>query len=134
MKYILLVLAAVAAAPLAQAQSDDKAYCTQLSELYRKYVQNATGRRIDVEALQALDDCSRGRAAAAIPVLEKRLRDAKITPPGGGEVKPEYPESQVPDTAMLSSRAERGTFPVASKAPRYARGDSREAHNSDSRC
>ncbi len=88
MKYILLVLAAVAAAPLAQAQSDDKAYCTQLSELYRKYVQNATGRRIDVEALQALDDCSRGRAAAAIPVLEKRLRDAKITPPGGGEFKP----------------------------------------------
>jgi hypothetical protein len=87
-KYILLVLAAVAAAPLAQAQSDDKAYCTQLSELYRKYVQNATGRRIDVEALQALDDCSRGRAAAAIPVLEKRLRDAKITPPGGGEFKP----------------------------------------------
>lgn len=88
MKYILLVLAAVAAAPLAQAQSDDKAYCAQLSELYRKYVQNATGRRIDVEALQALDDCSRGRAAAAIPVLEKRLRDARITPPGGGEFKP----------------------------------------------
>lgn len=87
MKYILLVLAAVAAAPLAQAQSDDKAYCTQLSELYRKYVQNATGRRIDVEALQALDDCSRGKPATAIPVLEKRLRDAKITVPGG-EFKP----------------------------------------------
>ena len=88
MKLILFVFAAVAAAPLAQAQSDDRAYCAQLSELYRRYVQNATGRRVDVEALQALDDCSRGRAAAAIPVLEKRLRDAKITPPGGGEFKP----------------------------------------------
>jgi hypothetical protein len=87
-KRIFLVLAALASAPLAQAQSDDTAYCTQLSQLYRRYVQNATGRRIDVEALQALDDCSRGKAASAIPVLEKRLRDAKITPPGGGEFKP----------------------------------------------
>lgn len=89
MKRILFVLAAMAlAAPPAQAQSDDKAYCAQLSDLYRRYVQNATGRRVDVEALQALDDCSRGKAASAIPVLEKRLRDAKITPPGGGEFKP----------------------------------------------
>lgn len=88
MKRILSALTAILVAPLAQAQGDDKAYCAQLSELYRKYVQNATGRRVDVEALQALDDCSRGRAASAIPVLEKRLRDAKITPPGGGEFKP----------------------------------------------
>ena len=88
MRRILLVLAGLASVPLAQAQSDEQAYCTQLSQLYRRYVQNATGRRIDVEALQALDDCSRGKAASAIPVLEKRLRDAKITPPGGGEFKP----------------------------------------------
>jgi hypothetical protein len=78
----------MASVPVAQAQNDSKPYCTQLSELYRRYVQNATGRRVDVEALQALDDCSRGNAAASIPVLEKRLRDAKITPPGGGEFKP----------------------------------------------
>jgi hypothetical protein len=87
-KRILLVLAAVTAAPLAQAQGDDKAYCAQLSELYRRYVQNAIGRKIDVEALVALDDCKTAKAASAIPVLEKRLRDAKITPPGGGEFKP----------------------------------------------
>ena len=88
MKRILLVLAALTSAPPAQAQGDDNAYCAQLSALYRRYVQNATGRRVDVEALQALDDCSRGKGASAIPVLEKRLRDAKITPPGGGEFKP----------------------------------------------
>ena len=88
MKRILLVLSALASVPLAQAQGDDNAYCAQLSALYRRYVQNATGRRVDVEALQALDNCSRGKAASAIPVLEKRLRDAKITPPGGGEFKP----------------------------------------------
>jgi hypothetical protein len=87
-KRIFLVLVALTSAPLARAQGDDKAYCTQLSELYRRYVQNATGRRVDVEALQALDDCSRGKTSTAIPVLEKRLRDAKITPPGGGEFKP----------------------------------------------
>ena len=77
----------MASTPLAQAQGDGKAYCAQLSELYRRYVQNATGRRVDVEALQALDNCSRN-PETAIPVLEKRLRDAKITPPGGGEFKP----------------------------------------------
>jgi hypothetical protein len=86
-KRTLLIFAALVSAPLAWAQSDDKAYCAQLSELYRRYVQNATGRRVDVEALQALDDCSRGKTATAIPVLEKRLRDAKITVPGG-EFKP----------------------------------------------
>lgn len=88
MKRILLALVTLASAPVAQAQSDDKTYCAQLSELYRRYVQNATGRRVDVEALVALDDCSKGKTASAIPVLEKRLRDAKITPPGGGEFKP----------------------------------------------
>ena len=77
----------MALAPLAQAQSDGKAYCAQLSELFRRYVQNAS-RRVDVEALAALEDCANGNAAAGIPVLEKRLRDAKITPPGGGEFKP----------------------------------------------
>jgi hypothetical protein len=87
-KRILLALVTLASTPVAQAQSDDKTYCAQLSELYRRYVQNATGRRVDVEALVALDDCSKGKTASAIPVLEKRLRDAKITPPGGGEFKP----------------------------------------------
>jgi hypothetical protein len=87
-KRILLVFAAVTAAPFAEAQGDDKAYCAELSALYRRYVQNAIGRKIDVEALQALDNCKTAKAASAIPVLEKRLRDAKITPPGGGEFKP----------------------------------------------
>ena len=31
------------------------------------------------------------------------------------------------NTGSLSSRAQRGTFPVASKAPRFARGDSRDS-------
>jgi len=72
---VVLMLVALTLAPSTTigAQSDDQAYCTELSALYRRYVQNAQGRKIDVEALTALDDCQKGKPAAAIPVLEKRL-------------------------------------------------------------
>jgi hypothetical protein len=85
---LILVIASLAVPLSARAQSDDQAYCAQLSDLYRRYVQNAPGRRGDVEASVALEDCSKGKTAAAIPVLEKKLRAANITPPGGGEFKP----------------------------------------------
>ena len=83
MKRILLLLVAPVLAPSisANAQADDKAYCAQLSAFYRRYVQNASGRRVDVEALAALDDCQKGNAAAAIPVLENRLRRGGFTLP-----------------------------------------------------
>jgi len=89
-KRILLALVIVASDPLAmaRAQGGDQAYCAQLTELYRRYVQNAPGRRFDVEASVALEDCKKGNAAEAIPVLEKKLRENRITPPGGGEFKP----------------------------------------------
>jgi hypothetical protein len=68
---------------------DERAYCNQLVELYRKYVQNSPGRQFDVEATVALDDCRKGtNTARAIPILEKKLRASNITPPGGGEFKP----------------------------------------------
>jgi hypothetical protein len=44
-----------------------------------------------------------------------------------------YRDSRIPDTGLLSSRAQRGTFTAASKAPRYARGDSDGSPCSDSR-
>ena len=75
MKRILLFLVALVFAPSisANAQADDKTYCAQLAAFYRKYVQN-TSRRVDVEALAAVDDCQNGKAAPAIPVVEDRLR------------------------------------------------------------
>lgn len=90
MKRILLPLVIAVLAPLtaARAQSGDNAYCAQLADLYRRYVQNAPGRGFDVEASVALEDCRNGKAAAAIPVLERKLRENLITPPGGGEFKP----------------------------------------------
>jgi hypothetical protein len=88
-KRIVLPHLAVVLALLGEAHAqDNRSYCTQLSELYRKYVQNAPGRGFDVEATVALEDCRKGNEARAIPVLEKKLRDNYITPPGGGEFKP----------------------------------------------
>ena len=88
MKRVVLHLA-IMLALLGQAQAqDDRAYCQQLSDLYRKYVQNSPGRQFDVEASVALDDCRTGNTARAIPILEKKLRASNITPPGGREFKP----------------------------------------------
>jgi hypothetical protein len=82
-KRILLCLVALMLAPSTapDAQGNDQAYCTELSALYRKYVQNAQGRKVDVEALTAVDDCQKGKTAAAIPVLEKRLTQSGFSLP-----------------------------------------------------
>jgi hypothetical protein len=89
-KRLLLLQPIVVLALLANAQAqDDRAYCAQLVDLYRRYVQNSPGRGFDVDAAIALEDCRKGtNTARAIPVLEKKLRDSHITLPGGGEFKP----------------------------------------------
>jgi hypothetical protein len=63
--------------------ADDAAYCAQLSALYRRYLGNTgEGRTFpDVAAATAMDQCERGNTAAGIPVLEKKLRDARFTLP-----------------------------------------------------
>jgi hypothetical protein len=38
-------------------------------------------RGVEVEASTALDDCSKGNTAAAIPVLETKLRESGFTLP-----------------------------------------------------
>ena len=83
MKCILTLVALILALPAATdaAQGDDQAYCAQLSAMYRRYVQNGPGKRFDVEATVALDDCSKGKPATAIPVLEKKLRESGFSLP-----------------------------------------------------
>ena len=84
MKRILLpLLAFILALPTATdaAQGDDKAYCAQLAAMYRRYVQNGPGKRFDVEASVALDDCGKGNTATAIPVLEKKLHESGFSLP-----------------------------------------------------
>ncbi|MFO1159790.1 MAG: hypothetical protein U1E60_13195 [Reyranellaceae bacterium] len=60
---------------------DDKAYCAELSSMYRRYVQNSPGRQFDAEAAYALENCRKGNAAAAIPILEKRLEASGFSLP-----------------------------------------------------
>ena len=74
---------AQAQAPIA---TDDMAYCAQLSALYRRYLGNTgEGRTFpDVTAATAMSECERGNTAAGIPVLEKKLRDARFTLPKRG--------------------------------------------------
>jgi hypothetical protein len=61
----------------------DMAYCAQLSAQYRRYLGNTgEGRTFpDVAAATAMDQCERGNTATGIPVLEKKLRDARFTLP-----------------------------------------------------
>jgi hypothetical protein len=70
----------------APAAADDMAYCAQLSALYRRYLGNTgEGRTFpDVAAATAMSECERGNTASGIPVLEKKLRDARFTLPKRG--------------------------------------------------
>jgi hypothetical protein len=83
MKRLLLpFLAAMLASPsTTDAQDSDMAYCSALSVLYRRYVQNSPGRQYDAEAALAQDDCQKGNTAAAIPILEKKLLESGFTLP-----------------------------------------------------
>jgi len=64
----------------------DGRYCRALSQLYMRYVGNPETeprsiRRNDAVADHALAQCRQGNAAAAIPVLERKLTDNRIVLP-----------------------------------------------------
>lgn len=82
-KFLPLLLLVVVLPPTAGAQGDDAAYCAELSALYRRYLGNTgEGRQFpDVSAAAAMEECQKGNTAAGIPVLEKKLRDARFTLP-----------------------------------------------------
>ena len=68
----------------AAAQSDDAAYCAQLAGLALRYTGSAGGEgRLapDLSTLGAIDDCNKGRFAAGIAVLERKLRSNGFTLP-----------------------------------------------------
>jgi hypothetical protein len=72
----------------ALAQSGDAAYCSALANKYQHYVgQNDAAHRAQnpmASINNAISDCNSGKAASAIPVLEKALQDAKIDLPPHG--------------------------------------------------
>jgi len=66
----------------ANAQSDNKSYCDQLIDLYRRYIQNSPGHRFDLDASNAMEQCRKGNTEAGVPVLEKKLQQGQISLPG----------------------------------------------------
>lgn len=96
MSKALVVLAAVAAVclPLAAraqqaSRAADQQYCAQLSTLYVRYVGRSEAGpnapvRPDVNGGVALAKCREGDAAAAIPILERKLVNAGFTLPPRG--------------------------------------------------
>jgi hypothetical protein len=73
----LIVCASIALPFAAFAQSADAKYCETLSVEYRKLNTDAsTGPQAD-----AMAQCKAGNTAAGIPVLEKALKDGKVTLP-----------------------------------------------------
>jgi len=67
----------------AEARADDKSYCAELSDMYRRYLGQSSNRGPipDAAASNAMTACQRGDTAAGIPVLEKKLLDARFSLP-----------------------------------------------------
>lgn len=82
---IVIGLSAPAAAQTFSAD-DTTAYCRQLADLYRRFVLPPAGWGADLEATFALEACRKGEPGG-IPVLEKKLRENRVTIPGK-EFKP----------------------------------------------
>jgi hypothetical protein len=82
-RLVLLLSLLLAPSIPAFAQSDDAAYCAALADLARRYLgSTADGRNVpDLNTTLAITDCQKGNTAAGIPVLEKKLRDARFTLP-----------------------------------------------------
>ncbi|MPZ33785.1 MAG: hypothetical protein GEV13_22810 [Rhodospirillales bacterium] len=83
-----ILIAAISVPPGAHAQqvarAADLRHCAQLSELYIRYVGRSeagpsTPVKPDVNGGVALAKCHEGDAAASIPILERKLRNAGFT-------------------------------------------------------
>lgn len=66
------------------------AYCTKLGQTYAEYVGSVGGylggdflggEGADLDARVAIANCQDGNYAAGIPVLQEKLRDARVTVP-----------------------------------------------------
>ena len=84
-----LVAAAVFLAPaMVCAQAGDAAYCKALSEKYETYLANmSTGRSPQPDSVGgrvAMEQCKAGNTVAAIPIVEQKLRNARIDLPPRG--------------------------------------------------
>lgn len=78
------------AGPATSAQRADLAYCQRLVTQYTTYVGSVggtlggnsdRGAPADLDAKVAIAQCQEGNTGPAIPVLERKLRDARVAVP-----------------------------------------------------
>ncbi len=84
-----LVLAVAALLPFtASAQTAEADYCKALTQKYEAYISNMSVDRSPgpgtVDGSVAIAQCKSGNTAAGIPVLERKLRSARIDLPPRG--------------------------------------------------
>ena len=85
-----LLISALLGLPFtAAAQSNDAKYCSALINKYETYLgSSGSGRHVDVDqdaiAKMAVEKCKAGDTSTGIPILEGKLRDAKIELPTRG--------------------------------------------------
>jgi hypothetical protein len=79
----LLASAAVLLPATAFAQVSDGDYCNALIQRYQTYLPNPATSRTppSPEVENAISQCKAGNTAAGIPVLERKLRDARVDLP-----------------------------------------------------
>jgi len=80
----LLGLAVLAMATPAFAADDDLAYCQKLGQMALRYTGSAGGEgrmAPDLVTIGAIEDCRRGKTAAGIAALERKLRSSGFTLP-----------------------------------------------------
>ena len=80
----LIALLAVGLPLAASAQISDATYCRRLIARYETFVENMKGHTLHPGGLDgqvAIEQCKAGDTANGIPVLERKLQDAKISLP-----------------------------------------------------
>jgi len=80
----LMPLVAVGLPLTASAQISDATYCRRLIARYEAFVDNMNGHSMQPGGLDgqvAMAQCKAGNTAEGIPVLERKLQDAKINLP-----------------------------------------------------
>lgn len=83
----LAILFAASLPFTASAQGDAAAYCGALIQKYHRYVVKIGGHSPNpggVDGSVAVEQCRAGNTAAGIPVLERKLLNAKVELPARG--------------------------------------------------
>ena len=79
--------------PPGMTAAQGQAYCSKLTATYGEYVAGLSnamggpgvgGAQADIDARVAIGQCQDGNTAAGIPVLQQKLRDAKVPVPTPG--------------------------------------------------